>query len=129
MDLSRVQALLRPDLYQHVQDSSLPKIATMTLLQVWEAGSGAKLSALVEDGTLLTRLKRQHRQTLVAAQEVRLSGQNLTPVECLQVVELPLTLFWSRPSVSWQTRMRLQTIARKALVHPQQLIPAAGVGR
>lgn len=92
MDLSRVQALLGPSLYQQVQASNLPKIETMTLLQVWEAGSRAKLHALVQDGTLLTRLKGQHRQALVAAQEARLSGQNLTPVECLQVAELPLTL-------------------------------------
>lgn len=92
MDMSRVQAVLGSDLYQQVLNSTLPKIETMALLEIWEQGSRKKLRTLVADGSLLPILMRLHRSSLERANELRGSAMNLTPAECLQEAGLPMIL-------------------------------------
>lgn len=92
MDATALIQAIGEESYSAIQSSNLPKLETMTLLQIWEAGSRPKLRALAQAGELLPLLKRRYRQALEVASETR--GQNgyLTLTECLQVAELPLKL-------------------------------------
>jgi hypothetical protein len=78
--------------FQAINASNLPKIVTMTLLQVWTQSSRAKLRELAESEDLLPVLEKQYRPGLEEANEARLNSPHLTPVECLQAAGLPLQL-------------------------------------
>ena len=91
MDTTAVRNLLGAETFAKVQGCDLPKIETMTLLQIWAAGSRNKLRTLAKRGELLPLLNR-NREALEVANEARGQNGHLTVTECLQVAELPLTL-------------------------------------
>lgn len=91
-DAKTISRVIGPAALQEINGSNLPKIETMTLLQVWTSSSAKKLRAMSEAGELVKVLKREYRQGLGEANEIRLNNSHLTPVECLQSAGLPLTL-------------------------------------
>lgn len=91
-DATRISSAIGKEQYAAVNASDLPKIETMTLLQIWEAGSRAKLRKLAASGELMPLLTRKYRDALELANETRGQNGHLTVTECLQVAELPLTL-------------------------------------
>jgi hypothetical protein len=91
-DADKIFKTIGEDAYKAFHESNLPKIETMTLLQIWTQSSPKKLKALAQSGDLLPVLKKQYRLGLEIAQETRINNPHLTQTECLQVAGLPLTL-------------------------------------
>lgn len=85
------QVIGRPT-FESINASNLPKIETMTLLQIWADGSRQKLRDLAKTDDLIQLLKLQYRPALEQASQVRLHNMHLTVAECLQAADLPLTL-------------------------------------
>ena len=92
MDATEIRKALGAEAYSAIQASDLPKIEAMTLLQIWEAGSHAKLKKLVATGDLVPLLTGSLKESLELANETRGKNSHLTVTECLQVAELPLKL-------------------------------------
>lgn len=92
MDATQVKSAVGAETYSAIQTSDLPKIETMTLLQIWEAGNRAKLKRLAQSGDLLAMLKGPYREALELANKTRGDNSHLTVTECLQVADLPLKL-------------------------------------
>ena len=91
-DAKQIGTLIGKDNFQAINASNLPKLETMTLLHIWMQGSKSKLRILANNGELLPQLKRQYRQGLEQAAELRMNNAHLTQTECLQAAGLPLTL-------------------------------------
>lgn len=90
--LNQVIRAIGPENFQTLNMSDLPMQDMWTLLEIWYAGSPKKFKQLVASGELVPLLTKTHRDALEFANETRLANLHLTPSECLQVAELPMTL-------------------------------------
>jgi hypothetical protein len=90
-DAAKISRVIGKEQFAAVNASDLPKIETMTLLQIWESGSPKKLRKLATSGELMPLL-RAYQDALELANEVRGHNSHLTVAECLQVAELPMKL-------------------------------------
>ena len=91
-DINRISQMIGHQAVEEIHASKLPKIETMTLLQIWTHSSPKKLKALAKSGELVAVLKRQYRPGLDQACDLRINSTHLTQTECLQSAGLPLTL-------------------------------------